>query len=57
MESLPPDYGGWSNTHRHFIQWRNKGIREFLLALLIAEPDYEWLIIDAGHCKVHPLFI
>src|SRR5450631_3182304 len=22
---LPPDYGGWSNTHRRFIRWRDKG--------------------------------
>ena len=21
---LPPDYGGWSNTHRRFIRWRDK---------------------------------
>ena len=21
---------------------------------LIDEPDYEWLMIDASHCKVHP---
>ena len=25
-----------------------------LLEVLIEEPDYEWLIIDASHCKVHP---
>jgi hypothetical protein len=23
---LPPDYGDWSNTHRRFIRWRDKGI-------------------------------
>ncbi|MCP5132122.1 MAG: IS5 family transposase [Gammaproteobacteria bacterium] len=51
---LPPDYGGWSNTHRRFIRWRDKGIWEKLLDLLIDEPDYEWLMIDASHCKVHP---
>jgi transposase len=28
---LPPDYGGWSNTHRRFLRWRDKGIREKLL--------------------------
>ena len=22
--------------------------------MLIYDPDYEWLVIDAGHCKVHP---
>ncbi|MCP5449337.1 MAG: IS5 family transposase [Gammaproteobacteria bacterium] len=51
---LPPDYGGWSNTHRRFIRWRDKGIWEKLLDILIDEPDYEWLMIDASHCKVHP---
>lgn len=22
---LPPDYGGWSNIHRQFIRWCDKG--------------------------------
>lgn len=22
--------------------------------MLIDKPDYEWLMIDASHCKVHP---
>ena len=51
---LPPDYGGWSNTHRRFIRWRNKGIWEALLEKLVVEPDFEWLMIDARHIKVHP---
>ena len=51
---LPPDYGNWSNVHRRFIRWRNKGIWEKLLEIFIHEPDYEWLMIDASHCKVHP---
>ena len=51
---LPPDLGDWSNTHRRFIRWRDKGVWERLLDLLIDEPDYEWLMIDASHCKVHP---
>ena len=25
-----------------------------LLEILIDEPDYEWLMIDASHIKVHP---
>ena len=24
------------------------------LVILIDSPDYEWLMIDATHCKVHP---
>jgi transposase len=51
---LPPDYGSWSNTHRRFIRWRDKGIWEKLLEQLVDAPDYEWLMIDASHIKVHP---
>ncbi len=51
---LPPDYGGWKNTHRRFCRWRDKGIWEALLEQLVTEPDYEWLMIDASHVKVHP---
>ena len=51
---LPPDYGHWSNVHRRFIRWRDKGVWEKLMEILIDIPDYEWLMIDASHCKVHP---
>jgi transposase len=51
---LPPDFGGWSNTHRRFIRWRDKGIWEKLFEQLIDEPDMEWLMIDVSHVKVHP---
>ena len=51
---LPPDYGSWSNTHRRFIRWRDKGIWESLLTKIMQDTDFEWLMIDATHCKVHP---
>ena len=51
---LPPDYGGWKNTHRRFCRWRDRGLWESLLEELIVEPDFEWLMIDATHSKVHP---
>jgi len=51
---LPPDYGDWKNTHRRFCRWRDNGTWEGLLERLIDAPDYEWLIIDASHAKVHP---
>ena len=51
---LPPDYGDWNNTNRRFCRWRDKGIWEKLLNILVDEPDYEWLMIDASHIKVHP---
>lgn len=27
---------------------------EELLNVFLDEPDYEWLMIDASYCKVHP---
>lgn len=51
---LPPSYGNWNNTHRRFTRWRDSGIWEKLLNILISKPDFEWLMIDASHVKVHP---
>jgi transposase len=51
---LPPDYGDWKNTHRRFCRWRDKGLWEALLEQIVDDPDFEWLMIDASHVKVHP---
>lgn len=51
---LPPDYGNWNTVQRRFCRWRDKGIWEKLLEAVIDEPDFEWLMIDASHVKVHP---
>ena len=51
---LSPEYGDWKNTHRRFTRWRDAGIWEKLLEQLVTDADYEWLMIDASHIKVHP---
>lgn len=51
---LPPSYGKWDTVHQRFRRWRDAGIWEKILEKLIDQPDYEWLMIDASHCKVHP---
>ena len=50
---LPPDYGKWGTVHQRFIRWRDSGQWERLLETLVDEPDFEWLMIDASHVKVH----
>ena len=50
----PPDFGGWSDTRRRFIRWRDNGVRERPPEIPIDDPDPAWLMIDAGHCGVHP---
>ena len=51
---LPPDYGDWKNTHWRFSRWRDKGVWEKLFKTLMDDPDFEWLMIDASHAKIHP---
>ena len=51
---LPPSYGKWGTVYQRFRCWRDKGIWVKILEALIDDPDYEWLMIDASHCKVHP---
>ena len=34
--------------------WRDKGIWEKILEALIDDTDFEWLMINASHVKVHP---
>jgi transposase len=51
---LPPEYGDWKNTHRRFCRWRDKGIWEYLLEILVkCKENCEWLMIDATYVKVH----
>lgn len=50
---LPSAYGDWKNTHRRFCRWRDKGHWEKMLEMLMADPDFEWLMIDASHVKIH----
>ena len=50
---LPSSYGDWKNTHRRFCRWRDSGKWERLLESVMHAPDFEWLMIDASHIKVH----
>ena len=51
---LPPDYGKWGSVHKRYRRWCKKGIWAKILEQVKNDPDYEWLMIDASHAKVHP---
>ena len=51
---LPPDYGDWKNAHRRFCRWRDRGEWDKLPEAVMDDPDFEWLMIDAGCVKSLP---
>ena len=51
---MPKKFGKWSSVHQRFRRWRDAGVRERILNRLAKRQDFEWLMIDATHCKVHP---
>jgi len=50
---MPPAYGKFGSIHKRFKRWCDSGRWDKILEQLIDEPDFEWLMIDATHSKVH----
>ena len=50
---LPPEYGDWKNTNRRFCRWRDKGVWEKILEIVVQNCGSELIIIDSTYCKCH----
>ena len=51
---LPSVYGKFGSIHKRFKRWCDEGKWDIVLEALIEDPDFEWLMVGACHCKVHP---
>ena len=51
---LPPQYGKFNAVHQRYKRWCDRRWWDEILAELIDDPDFEWLMIDASFAKVHP---
>ena len=50
---LPPELGSWKTAHCRFRRWALAGVWESLFKVLSAEPDFEFVLVDATICKAH----
>jgi putative transposase len=50
---LPPEPGNWRTVHSRFRRWTLSGVWESLFKALSADPDFEYVLVDATICKTH----
>jgi putative transposase len=50
---LPDEFGKWYSVYTRFWRWAHMGVWERLLRTLSDDPDFEYVLIDATHIRVH----
>ena len=50
---LPDYFGKWYTTYTRFWRWARKGVWERVFKALSDDPDFEYVLIDATHIRVH----
>lgn len=50
---LPPALGHWESVYTRFRRWSRAGVWENLFKALSADPDFEYVLVDATISKVH----
>jgi len=50
---LPDKFGKWYCVYTRFWRWAQKGIWDRVFKALSDDPDFEYVLIDATHIRVH----
>jgi putative transposase len=50
---LPQQFGNWFTAYTRFWRWAQKGTWERIFKRLSDDPDFEYVLIDATHIRVH----
>ena len=50
---LPERFGDWNNAHRRHSRWAKRGVWASLFALLAADADNEYAMIDSTIVRAH----
>ena len=50
---LPPRFGDLNNIHRRFSRWAEKKVLEQVFALLAADADNEYAMLDSTIVRAH----
>ena len=50
---LPDEFGKWYTVYTRFWRWAQKGVWERIFKHLSADPDFEYVLIDATLVRVH----
>ena len=50
---LPAEFGKWYTAYTRFWRWAQKRVWERVFRILSNDPDFEYVLIDATHIRVH----
>ena len=50
---LPGEFGKWFTVYTRFWRWAQKGVWGRIFKALSDDPDFEYVLLDATHIRVH----
>jgi len=50
---LPSEFGNWFTAYTRFWRWAHKGVWELIFKILSDDPDFEYVLVDGTHIRVH----